>query len=656
MKKEHFMHSEVTIEGQVEIENCERGYLLKVGKEGGSVFMHGKAGHVGGVKWSSDKFITLPIRYDELHTFYFHLNFHAADGTYVEADFASQPFVDVEVSFPLTFLNLETVFMPRTPGRLKNMMHGRPQKPEDIEMVELYIPKSGGTSEIFLGLPYLTDHDPVVPFEAPAQLDRLGQWKIKDWEGKTLDETELVENLRKYLNEPLPKFPLMRSRYGGELSMKREGTGFFRIHKESGKYWLCDPEGYLMFSSGIDLISPNEYCPVDGIECLFEELPPRDVEYANAWEGNSVSFHTANLIRAFGENWYQSWSEITKKRLLSWGVNGVGNWSSDFAQGQEITYFIQKPFPTTKKKLFRSMPDVFSEEYYKNSVICAEALIETRDDPYLVGYFLRNEPDWAFGTYNIAGIMLEKEQNFVSKDVFIDKMKKKYCDVDEFNKAWRVSFRSFDELKKPITKPWTLSEAAEADLHEFTRDIIREYIRVPSLAYRAVDPNHLNLGLRWGWLENEDLTVGCEYIDVFSINHYKEAPECELFELIHELTNLPIIIGEFQVGSLDVGLASNGMFGVTCQEERGHFYQYYMEKAAEIPYLIGAHYFQWNDQPTLGRFDGENLNLGVVDVCNRPYEAFVSIMRDTHARLAAVHAGNIPPTTRKSKLVPKEGF
>ena len=116
-----------------------------------------------------------------------------------------------------------------------------------------------------------------------------------------------------------------------------------------------------------------------------------------------------------------------------------------------------------------------------------------------------------------------------SYNVCYTKLLRKYYNVDEFNKAWKVSFRSFEELKKPITKPWNLSETAEADLHEFTRDIIREYIRVPSLAYRAVDPNHLNLGLRWGWLENEDLTVGCEFIDVFSINHYKEAPESELF-------------------------------------------------------------------------------------------------------------------------------
>ncbi|MBZ9536112.1 hypothetical protein KGR20_18200 [Cytobacillus oceanisediminis] len=462
MRKEYFINPAVTVKGEIVLEKRENDYYLKVGTEGGSVYIHGDAGNVGGVKWTSDKFITFPIKYDTFHSFYFHLNFHAADGTYAEADFATQPFVEVEVTFPLTFLNLETVFMPRTPGRLKNIMHGSPQKPEDIVMVEFWIPKSLEPSEIFLGKPYLSNEQPVKSLETSPQVNRLGQWTKKNWEGKTRDEKELISNLQLELEKKLPEFPLKRTKFGGDFSIKREGTGFFRIHEENGRYWLCDPEGYLMFASCIDLISPTEFCPVSGIECLFEELPPRDGLYAEAWSEDSVSFSTANLIRAFGHNWKEAWKKITTKRIRSWGFSGVGNWSSSYARGQELPYFIQNPFPTTKKTLFRSMPDVFSNEYTENSAKCAEALIETRDDPYLVGYFLRNEPDWAFGTYNIAGLMLEKDESFVTKDVFIKKMFMKYNTIESFNKAWKVTFESFKDLKKPIDKPWTLSETVFA--------------------------------------------------------------------------------------------------------------------------------------------------------------------------------------------------
>ena len=39
-----------------------------------------------------------------------------------------------------------------------------------------------------------------------------------------------------------------------------------------------------------------------------------------------------------------------------------------------------------------------------------------------------------------------------------------------------------------------------------------------------------------------------------------------------------------------------------------------------MPEIIGAHYFQWNDQHVAGRFDGENWQIGLVDICQRPYE------------------------------------
>jgi len=39
-------------------------------------------------------------------------------------------------------------------------------------------------------------------------------------------------------------------------------------------------------------------------------------------------------------------------------------------------------------------------------------------------------------------------------------------------------------------------------------------------------------------------------------------------------------------------------------------YRYYVENAAAHPALIGTHWFQWIDQPSTGRNDGENYNIG----------------------------------------------
>ena len=55
------------------------------------------------------------------------------------------------------------------------------------------------------------------------------------------------------------------------------------------------------------------------------------------------------------------------------------------------------------------------------------------------------------------------------------------------------------------------------------------------------------------------------------------------------------------------------------QQERGKAYRRYIEEAAACPWCVGAHYFEYNDQSLLGRFDGEHMAHGLIDVTNRPY-------------------------------------
>ena len=42
---------------------------------------------------------------------------------------------------------------------------------------------------------------------------------------------------------------------------------------------------------------------------------------------------------------------------------------------------------------------------------------------------------------------------------------------------------------------------------------------------------------------------------------------------------------------------------------------------------MGTHWFQWWDQPSTGRFDGENYNIGFVNVTDQPYEEFIEGLR-----------------------------
>jgi hypothetical protein len=68
--------------------------------------------------------------------------------------------------------------------------------------------------------------------------------------------------------------------------------------------------------------------------------------------------------------------------------------------------------------LFRDFPDVFSEEYAANAITFASQLNDFNGDPYLIGYFLRNEPLWAFGAHDIAFEMFATAQPSESKNQF----------------------------------------------------------------------------------------------------------------------------------------------------------------------------------------------------------------------------------------------
>ena len=180
--------------------------------------------------------------------------------------------------------------------------------------------------------------------------------------------------------------------------------------------------------------------------------------------------------------------------------------------------------------------------------------------------------------------------------------------IEALNSAWGSSFDSFDTLQKPIAKCSEEYPGSFGDIRAYSRFLVREYIRIPSEACRKEDPNHLNLGLRWSKADNPDMMVGWEYFDVFSINCYDFDPSTDMDFVKNAGVDLPILLGEYHCGALDRGLPATGLKGVKDQTERAKMWRYYVEHAAAHPCGVGAHWFQYNDQFCLGRFDGEKLS------------------------------------------------
>jgi hypothetical protein len=176
---------------------------------------------------------------------------------------------------------------------------------------------------------------------------------------------------------------------------------------------------------------------------------------------------------------------------------------------------------------------------------------------------------------------------------------------------------------------------------QFVHTMFERYLTLVNQAIKKYDPNHLNLGIRFGGTPPEPILRMARVFDVCSINVYEYEPTRQM-KRVYEVTGRPIVIGEFHLGVPANGLGA-GLVQAANQIERGKGYRYYMEQAAALPCFLGAHWFCWRDEPVLGRMDGENYNIGFVDVTDRPYPELVAAAKATHKRLLDVHSGKTPP-------------
>ena len=169
-------------------------------------------------------------------------------------------------------------------------------------------------------------------------------------------------------------------------------------------------------------------------------------------------------------------------------------------------------------------------------------------------------------------------------------------------------------------------------------------------ACREVDPNHLNLGARYYSVPPAWALAGMMAFDVFSVNNYSERVHAAQLAPVSARLDRPVLVGEWHFGALDVGLPASGIGRVNDQAARAQAFRVYTEDAAAQPWCVGVHHFTLYDQSALGRFDGENYNIGFIDTCGRPYEPLAAAARRSHERLYGVASGGTRALRRPSCL------
>lgn len=543
-------------------------------------------------------------------------------------------------------------------------------------------------------------------FEAPAPalktrllVDKMGQIAFRDWPGKAKSLEEALERIRAFCRAPAPAGNGKLSRYGGYREKTYAATGFFRLEREGtekgpggadpsggagpapgpagsggdgegGRHFLVDPDGHPFFSAGMDCVGPDAQGLIEGLEDRYAWLPEKEGGFKDCfwegwpgWKSRFFNFICANWRRALGDGWKAEWNRVTRDRLLEWGFNTVGNWSDPgFIQASGLPYvFPLEGFPGTEKTVFRDFPDVFSPAYREASERFARQTERFRGDRNLIGYFMRNEPHWGFaGKVNLARELFRSGHPFESKLRLIDFLRDRYGnDIAAFRAAWQVeaeAWSAFEALSGKGFDEIPPDGRAEADLWDFSLRMAREYVRVPAEALKKADPDHLNLGMRYAWISSDLCYEGSEFFDVFSFNCYELRVDPGLLDAIYARSGKPVLLGEFHFGAPDRGPLGAGLKTVASQADRGRAYRYFLEQGAAHPRCLGIHYFQLNDQPALGRFDGECWQIGAVDVTGLPYEEFIAGCKAAHEALPEILFGGRKPYDDPPALLPRMGY
>ena len=494
-------------------------------------------------------------------------------------------------------------------------------------------------------------------------VDEFGQNRHEDWPGK-IKEIGSFSRQREAEAADLAAHPSPQDRnaYGGwTKGPQLKATGFFRVEKHQGKWWLVDPEGRLFWSIGLvmtraandgpDALVNRNVTPLSGREHYFEKLPPPDSPfaqffgtghwaprgyYAGRTPYRTYSFAQANLLRKYGESWRAVYDELVHRRFRSWGLNTLAHRTDkSILELRKTPYVASIEFEDVKfiegsQGFWTKFYDVFDPSFQAalRRALEAEKRVSI-DDRWCLGFFVNHEVAWGDSEIALALATLISPPTQPAKAEFISNLRRRYDSIDALNAKWGSALRSWDELAAVRFEP-DVRKAGD-DLLEFSRLIADTYFRTVRDEMRRFAPNQLYLGCRFANRNAMVVAAAARYADVVSMNTYDYT--VENLRLPGDIDR-PILIGEFHFGAQDRGLFYPSLMVMALdQNDRAVKFTRFVEGALRNPQMIGVHWFQYRDEPTAGRGDGENYQCGFVTETDTPYPEIIGASRTIGERL-----------------------
>ncbi|MEX2091725.1 MAG: hypothetical protein WD971_03560 [Pirellulales bacterium] len=408
---------------------------------------------------------------------------------------------------------------------------------------------------------------------------------------------------------------------GAQDAAAARRTEFYRVAEVDGAWWFIAPDGNRLFSSGVNVVD------VGGTR---EKYDPQRPEYA--------------ALRHYPDR--AAWAAATNERFAAWGFNTVGGWSAE--------EMMTGPLPYTAvlhlgRELGVPWNDLLDPRFAEQVAAVAEQKVSRRaDDPRLIGWYTDNELSWFADT--LFGFHIAQPAKSFTRQALVNLLRKKYG--DDFARLEQdfvaVKATSFDELDAGGTLLLRPGGRGMEVADSFLRLVAERFYQTAHDAIRRNDPHHLILGDRYhGYCPDVVAEAAAPYVDVISTNFDQpdwtdgQLPAFYL-ERLHQLTGRPILVTEYYAAAHDnrSGNKNTGNIFTTVgtQRQRAAAVGTRLSSLASLRYVVGAHWFQFSDEPTHGRRDGEDYNFGLVDIENRPYEELVTVFAKTNAAAPRLHA------------------